>query len=87
MRPAVGDDLGDRRVDRGLRLHVELDRAQIDAVFAWRSLRIVGDLRRVAAGGVAHRGVDGVAGLGERSAVRRPKPLDAPVTRMTLLGS
>ena len=62
---ALGDDLLDRGVGRWLRLHVELDGAQIDAV-ACRGRGHLGGIRRVAAGDVAHRGVDGVAGLGER---------------------
>jgi hypothetical protein len=62
---AVGDDLGDRRVDRQLGLHVELDGAQVDAV-ALRGLSHLGGILRVAAGDVTHRGIDNVPGPGER---------------------
>jgi hypothetical protein len=60
----VGDDPGDRAVDRVLGQHVKLDASQIDSVLL-RERRDLGDLRRVAARGFAHRGVDGVAGLGK----------------------
>ena len=62
--PGVDDDLGDRGIDRVLGEHVELDGAEVDTM----RLREGVDLRhlgRVPAGGLAHRGVDGVAGLGE----------------------
>jgi hypothetical protein len=60
----VRDDLGDAGVGRGVRLHVEFDGAQIGRVFH-RPGGDVRDLRRIAAGGLPHRGVDRVAGLGQ----------------------
>jgi hypothetical protein len=62
---ALGHDLLDRHIDRRLRLNVELDRAQVDAI-ALRGLGHLGRVLGVAASDVAHRGVDGVSGLGER---------------------
>jgi hypothetical protein len=61
----LGDDLRDRRVGRWLRADIELDCAQIDMVVAGEFCEI-GDDGRVAALRLAHRGIDGVAGLGER---------------------
>jgi hypothetical protein len=60
--PAVcRDDFGDCGVRRFLRLHVQLDRAQVDAVLPGI---VVGglDLGCVAVRGCAHAGVDRVAG-------------------------
>lgn len=58
----LGLDLRYSRVDGVLRVHVEFDGAQVDTVLAG----VVGrglDLRRVAARGVAHARVHGVAGV------------------------
>src|SRR5712671_1686583 len=62
---ALGHDLLDRHIDRRLGLNVELDRAQVDAI-ALRGLGHLGRVLGVAASDIAHRGVDGVSGLGER---------------------
>ncbi len=64
MRPALADDLLDRGVGGRLGLHVEFDRR---GGRRRREARLghLGGILRVAAGDVAHRGVDGVAGLGE----------------------
>ena len=64
MRPVLGLDLGDRGVDGLLGVHVHLDGAQVDVVLG-RVVRCGSDLGCVAAGGFAHAGVDGVAGVGE----------------------
>ena len=55
-----GDDVGDSAVDRRLGADIELDDVQVDALFPRVGLH-VGDLRRVAAGGLAHGGVDRMA--------------------------
>ncbi len=60
-----GEDRGNAGVDRLLRADVELDGAKIDAVASGIAFD-VGDLRRVAARGLAHGRVDGVACLSER---------------------
>ena len=60
-----GDDLRDAGVDRRLRVHVELERAQVDAVLLGVGFEI-GHLRRVAARGLPHRGIDGVSRVRER---------------------
>ena len=59
-----GHDLGDGAVDRRLGADVELDGAQVDAFLGGIGLH-VGDLRRVAAGGLAHGGVDRMAATGD----------------------
>jgi hypothetical protein len=62
--PLFGNDPGNRGIGRGLRADVELDGMQIDVVI--RSVFLhVGDLGRVAAPGIAHRGVNRVACLGQ----------------------
>ena len=64
-RSGVGEDGGDGRVGRLLGEDVEFDGAQIHGVFCGVRLRL-GDTAGVAALGVAHGGVDGVAGARER---------------------
>jgi hypothetical protein len=61
----LGDDFRDAGVDRRLRVHVELERAQVDAVLLGVGFEI-GHLRRVAARGLPHRGIDGVSRVRER---------------------
>ena len=62
---AFRDDLLGGGVGRLFRLHVEFDRAQIDALVSGNRGHL-GGILGVAAGDVAHRGVDGVPGSGER---------------------
>ena len=65
MRPLSAMIFSTAALADGSRLHVEFDGAQVDAV-AVRGLGHLGRILRVAAGDVAHRGVDGVSGPGER---------------------
>jgi hypothetical protein len=61
----LGDDLCDRRVGGDLRTDVEFEGMQVDMVVA-REFLDIGDLRGIAAFGVAHRGVDRVPRSGQR---------------------
>ncbi len=62
---AVGHDLPDRGIDGRLGLNVKLDRAKVDAI-ALRGLGQLGGVLGVAASDVAHGGINGVSGFGER---------------------
>jgi hypothetical protein len=62
----IRQDLGDARLDRCVRLDVQLDAAQVDALFGGPG-RDLGDAPGVAARRLAHRGVDGVAGRRQRA--------------------
>jgi hypothetical protein len=64
------DDGLDGRVDRVLRRDVKLDGAQVDVVLGGVVLGCR-DRRCVATGAVAHAGVDGVPGVGERPGAER----------------
>jgi hypothetical protein len=65
IEPALfGDNLADRRFDGFLRRHVQFNGTQVNLIVV-RKLFHVRNLRRVAAGGIPHRGVDSVAGLRE----------------------
>ena len=65
IEPAiVRDDLVDAGLHRCLRLHVELDGAQIDAVRLCIG-RDFGHPRRIAPLGFTHRSVNGMARLGQ----------------------
>ncbi len=64
------DDLLDPRVDRLLRRHVELDRAEIGAVFGGKVPGVL-DRRRVAAGRFAHARIDGVTRTRQRASRQR----------------
>src|SRR5258707_9817729 len=65
IEPALfGDNLADRRFDGLFRRHVQFNGTQVNLIVV-RKLFYVRSLRRVAAGGIPHRGVDSVAGLRE----------------------
>jgi hypothetical protein len=64
--PRIGDNLRDPGLCRSIRLNVEFDRAQIGLPLGRPGAR-GGDLRRVAPLGLTHRGVDSMAGLGQRA--------------------
>jgi len=65
IEPALfGDNLADRRFDGFLRRHVQFNGTQVNLIVV-RKLFHVRNLRRVATGGIPHRGVDSVAGLRE----------------------
>jgi len=65
IEPALfGDNLADRRFDGFLRRHVQFNGTQVNVIVV-RKLFHVRNLRRVAAGGIPHRGVDSMAGLRE----------------------
>jgi hypothetical protein len=60
----LGHDLRDGGVDRRLRRHIHLDRAQVDALFARFALH-VGHAGSVTAQRFAHAGVNGMPGMGQ----------------------
>ena len=65
IEPALfGNNLADRRFDGLFRRHVQFNGTQVNLIVV-RKLFHVRNLRRVAAGGIPHRGVDSVAGLRE----------------------
>jgi hypothetical protein len=66
----VYDHLVDAGLGRCIRSDVEFDAAKIDLVLGGVA-RHLGDLRRVAPGGFAHAGIDGVAGMSERAGGKR----------------
>lgn len=71
VEPAIlGDDLGDAGLYGFVGRDIQLDGPEVDASLG-SIARNFGDLRRVAPGRLAHRGVDGVAGLGERAGGKR----------------
>jgi hypothetical protein len=63
-RCVLSNQLCNTLVDRVLRLHIELDSVQIDALLL-RQLTDRLDVGRVAPFRIAHRGVDRVAGAGQ----------------------
>ena len=63
--PMLLDDRGDAGIDRFLRSDIELDGVQIDAVVLGIFFDI-GDLRGIAAPSLPHRGINRVAGIGQR---------------------
>jgi hypothetical protein len=65
-RPASAKDMGCRRFRRGVGLDVELEGAEV-RLLPGGPVRDGGDLGRIAALGLAHRGIDNVASLGERA--------------------
>ncbi|MGE8943665.1 hypothetical protein ACO2I3_17300 [Leptospira interrogans] len=81
---ALSNQLVDCNIDRGLGLHIEFERAQVDVLIGRRSLQLGGVLD-VTPSDIARGGVDGVAARASASAVRRPKLLEEPVTRMIFL--
>src|SRR5205807_9172496 len=66
----ISNDLRDAGFDRHAGSNVELDGPEIDAVLGGIARNLC-DLRRIAPGRLAHGGVDGVAGAGEREGSER----------------
>lgn len=71
VEPAIlGDDPDDAGLHGFAGRDIQLDDPEVDALLGGIA-RNFGDLRRVAAGRLAHRGVDGVPDLGERAGGKR----------------
>jgi len=62
--PGVRQHMAHRRFGRGVRQHVQFDRAKVGAVFRG-PCRGFSNLGGIAPGRFQHRGVDGVAGLSQ----------------------
>jgi hypothetical protein len=73
----LSHDLRDRGVGRWLRADVEFERVQIDVVLRSEFLD-VGDLRRVAALGAAHRRIDRMTRFGQGVCRKPPKAAGSP---------
>jgi hypothetical protein len=85
VEPALfGDDLANRGADGLFRGQVQFNRTQVHRAIL-RELFHVRGLRRIASGGVPHRGVDGVARLGEGVGGQAAKAVDAPVMTIIFL--
>jgi hypothetical protein len=62
----VGDNFVNASFRRGIRGDVQFDGPEIDVVLGGVPCDY-GDRRRVTSGGLAHAGIDDVAGIGERA--------------------